>query len=286
MADAATAATVTEACRAQDDTWTDGSQVERVLAAATVANILETDRGPRAIAAALAATSASFMGARPLVPELPSLAGNAMERLADDARLAKVEFESLRTAFDNKVGGLPAEDATQVTSAALRDASKDLRAAGRALADEADKLLRGLVTASNRVSEELDLLWWTRRPFSANLAEGWHGANETVAVVTGLEVARRIRVDPPPRGLDSLIGEALQSAGVGAQDTLTSAEIAAVNTDDLPLPGPNESTAWACPVLQMLTGAAADNPGITPKTVTRWTRQLVNEICLLRAVGS
>jgi hypothetical protein len=282
-ADPATASAVTEACRAEVDTWTDASQLERVLGAAVVASLLESGCGARATVAALGATSATFAGATPLIPELPELARNALDRLADDARLGKLQFQSLKSAFDNKIGGLPADEATPATMADLRETNKALRAAGRAMAEEADAVLRGLVTASKRVSEELDLLWWTHRPFSSHLAEGWHGAKERVAVVGGLEIARRIRVDPPPRGLDGLILEALSGAGVTAHDTLTLAEISAANTDDLPLPATDESTAWACPVLRILNGAAEGDPDITPKTVTSWTRQLVNEICLLRA---
>jgi hypothetical protein len=283
-ADQATASAVSEACRAEVDTWTDANQLERVLAAAAVARILEEGRGARAIVAALSAASAAFAGATPLVPGLPELGRNALDRLADDARLGRLQFESLKTAFDGKVGGLPADEVTPATKADLRESNKALRAAGRALAEEADRVLRGLVTASNRVSEEQDLLWWTLRPFSDHLPEGWHGAKERVVVVGGLEIARRIRVDPPPRGLDGLILEALSRAGVTPHDTLTRAEIATVTTDGLPLPATDESTSWACPVLQALNGAAEDHAQIAPKAVTSWSLQLVNEICLLRAV--
>jgi hypothetical protein len=256
-----------------------GGQLAAVLAGAALVDILDRESSQQAIVAALGTASCTFLSAPPIVPELPGIADVALERLADSERQSTLVFAKLRGLFDANLGALPLDNSNPVSSSELREAMRTLRRGIRTALDEADGALGALRANTHRVSEEIDLLWWTLRPFSPLLSP-WSGSATTVCVVAGVEVGQRIVADPPPRGLDLLIDEALTKAGVDPSTTVDAAELTSGAPDGLTLPDRPAGTAWATPALNAVMGEAPTPP---LASAASWARQIVLEMSLLRA---
>lgn len=190
---------VESAIRAHDGTWVTGrrQEVVRIVAAVAVAALL---RDPdRRLLAALACQSASYLGHKASNDQLGSRADAAV--------------------FDESTGGRArtAITALRDTSRKLLQGQQDLEgpqavSAVRALARRFEEVAGHVSTRLDRMDEELNTLWWSRKRVHSESGVEWTKLSQHErAIRAAVEVEEFVHIAPAARGtievLNELVGE-------------------------------------------------------------------------------
>jgi hypothetical protein len=287
-----TAATIAAAGSEHMSKWTGGDLLCRRLAAITLIRLLESYTGPPVLAAALAVGAAGFTRQEPAIRQLSNVAAPALTRLADHARnVAFDHLPDIAAPSKTKSGDLPPEDATPLTNQTVRPYVQKLRAVVRDTADATEKRVAKLERLAWRTSEEIDLLWWGLRPTAPD-GSRWADLGGASTFTAALEVAHRMLTDPPLRGTDLILRDALSKAGTdpdesigwpaliqSTPDTVLGAELIA-----------GDRLTWSQPVLSALR-ARRGSPGQVPPLSgdpviprLQWAMQLVEDLSLERVL--
>lgn len=276
------------------DNWNEGDLISRRFAACAAIQLLENNNGKPSVAAALSAEAARLTGLPSVVLQLPQIGTAALARLAEGRRAVSLAEPPLVQPFPGrgKASELPPEDATTISSTALRGYLQSQRNAVRNAATAVETRVLKLEKLAERNSEEIDLLWWTLNPYSDYLPS-WNGSGDGATLVAALELSQRLLLDPPPRGTDCVLADALNKAGTAPDQQVTlDSVVQSLSAGALADPRLAGSvTAWATPVLSTLrqrreehSATPAANGNRTAGRV-RWALQLINDLSLKRVLA-
>lgn len=261
-----------------------GSELARRLAAIALAQSCTNAIRAPSVLAALAIRSCRFGNLDPALPVLSELADLALDRFADEARQQRLTTVDLRRSFVSNAGALPGSSpATQVTEKVLHETVSGLRKGTREALGVASGALNSATLTLARISEEVDLLWWSQHPTVPGRDSMPDEPTPLVGVIAA-EVGRRLLVDPPPRGLRSLISSVYAAAGADPDEKVNAGEMEEAPRALAPaLQARIPAHPWATPGLNALAREDQDD---TSAPAIDWTLQVVLEQALLRVYAT
>jgi len=285
---------IVAAGQASMDDWNDGDLLRRRFAACAALQLLENHRSGVSVAAALSTAAARLTALAPAVPQLPQAGTDALVRLSDWSRTVSFADPPSVQPFPThaKASELPPESDEGVTSTSLRRYVQAHRKSVRTAASATRTRILRLEKLAQRNSEEVDLLWWTLTPQSRYLSS-WSDSSETATLVAAIEVGRRLLLDPPPRGTDRVLADALIKARVAPEEPVSlNSAVQSLPTGAMTDPSlSGRVTPWAMPVLsgvrarrEQLEGPPVVDGGLTASRA-RWALQLVNDLSLSRVLA-
>ena len=276
-----------------------GDLEPRLVAAAAVARVLESDDDTAAVVAG-AVLSAEFAGLQFAVEELPQLARAALasrfRRLRERAEIPRVQFESL---FDDVPDGRfiqPGEQAGQLVTA-TRTLAAELTTTLALLGQRFEMRL-------DAADEELNILWWAFAARNTDNDRGWgdRSSSPETLLRIGRELADRHRFNAEIPSAREILGSVLGplASEVYALADVVTVAAEQVNFDEV-RPGPLLPILTSCAEYLAFKDAefvafrdeyswmnSAGRYGVDP-TITRRgdeiAAQTLRELLLARALG-
>ncbi|TFC99411.1 hypothetical protein E3T28_09265 [Cryobacterium sinapicolor] len=186
---------IESAIREHDGTWVTGrgQEVVRIVAAVALTALLrEPDRR---ILAALACESAAYLGYEPGAPGLLRTA-EAVTFDVSTASRARADIAALKGASRKLLTGEQELEGPQAVAAV------------RALARRFDEVVEQVSIRLDRMDEELNSLWWSRKSFHSASSAEWEQlpAMERVVRAT-IEIEELVHIAPAARGTVEVLNE-------------------------------------------------------------------------------
>lgn len=196
---------VEAAVRTRDDTWVTGRRQEivRIVAAVAVSALLRD--ADRRLLAALGCQSASFLGYESSIDQLGPLADATVFAESTDGR-SREAITALSTSSRKLLHGQQDLEGPQAVSAV------------RALARRFEEVSVHFSTRLDRMDEELNTLWWSRKGFHSGSGVAWSELAATERVVrAALEIEEFVHIAPAARGTIEVLNEVAATSD-GGQD--------------------------------------------------------------------
>lgn len=204
---------VESAVHAHDGTWVTGRRqaVVRIVAAAAVTALLrDTDRR---LFTALACQSASYLGFEVRNDQLGELADAAVLDESTGGR-ARTAIAVLRDSSKRLLQGAKDLDGPQAVSAV------------RALARRFEEVTEQVSNRLDRMDEELNTLWWSRKRVHSESGDEWTSVPSPQRIVrAALEIEEFVTIAPAARGTIEVLNEVI--GDLGEEQTIPLVDVAA-----------------------------------------------------------